>query len=247
MHRQNYSKILIVLTTIFLSACSLDYVTNTSTVNSPELILHNVEFSRVEDGHLAVRLYANTIESYRKDNSLFAENVYFTAVDKDGELVSNGNAEYLFVDQNNDLYSLLNGVKINSPAFDTLVEAKNLRWNGETEQLTSTKHDVVRLTRGSLDEESANNPSENTESLEKKSNQIFIIEGSGFTSDMFTQDFSFNEYISGSIIENATDIEEVEDINLITETNQHEDTSRTQDFSENHQEKSIEEILENDK
>ena len=91
---------------------------------------------------------------------------------------------------------MFNSVSITSYEQNMQIQAKNLKWNNKTEQLTSSAEDIVTITNIPTPTESGyvKPKSENT-------NQI-SLQGKGFSASGVTWQYAFKNATTGKIIIN---------------------------------------------
>ena len=75
------------------SACSLDYGIEEESQNTivPEMILNDVDFSRIDRGVKVLTLNAESLELFSEDDTIFGKNTQFWLYSRNGECTSYGN------------------------------------------------------------------------------------------------------------------------------------------------------------
>lgn len=165
---------------LFLSACSLNYGdNNVSEAVVPEILSRNAIFSRIDSGATTFQVVADTIEQYKDENISFAQNVSFKSYDKDGTLNSEGKCSLLSANSDTEEYILLNDITIQNYARNLKITAKNLRWNGKTEQLVSEKDESITIQRDNI-----------------------LLSGKGFSASAISNTFKFSGAMEGVINSN---------------------------------------------
>lgn len=170
--------VVFVLTVIsVLSGCSLNYEKAKDTESSiPEFIFTNVTFNRYEEGKLTIESSAVKIEQYKKGSATFAQGITFKTFNADRQIEAEGYCSLLSADPEIKQYTFFNNIDIVNHKLNLQIFAKNLHWNGETEQLTSGKNDAITLIRDNV-----------------------TLTGKGFSASAVSNSFKFYGPVSGSI------------------------------------------------
>ena len=168
----------ILLTFLFSSfclfSCSLKYgMTIQNEENVPEFIFQDVQFDRYEDGEKTLGMKAEKLEQYKDGKSMYAKDIEFE-ICNNSEVTNSGKCGYLSADTKNERYVLYNGIEIENTKDQLTVKADNLKWNGKSEQLTSSRNDVVTIQKGDT-----------------------VLQGSGFSASAISKKFVFNGVVSG--------------------------------------------------
>src|SRR5574344_2106237 len=167
-----------ILAVISLFAgCSLNYVTTENTESTvPEFVFSDLVFNRYENGKLTMTSSAIKIEQYKNDNSTFARGLKFTTFQSDGTPDTEGYCSLLAADTGTEQYSFFNNIDILNHKRNIQIFAKNLHWDGKTEQLTSGKNDTLTMVKGGA-----------------------TLTGTGFSASAISDSFLFSGTVSGSI------------------------------------------------
>lgn len=157
-------------------SCSLKYGNNAQDESSvPEFVFSGVVFNRYEEGDKTLSLSSEKLERYKDGKSVYAKNLEFQLYDSEGEITNEGKCGYLSCDTDSEKYVLYDDIEINNKEDDLIVKAKNLKWNGKSEQLTSGRSDIV--------------------TIQKKDT---ILQGAGFSASAVSKTFSFSGIVSGT-------------------------------------------------
>lgn len=174
--------------------CSLHYTSYTNDDSGePELVFSGVNFNRYEDNKKTLELNAEKMEQY-KDNAVYAKDLGFSIIE-DGEVKTRGKCALLNADTDKKVYILNDSIEVENIKDELVVDAKNLKWDGQTEQLTSGRNDVVSINKG------------NTH-----------ITGSGFSASGVSKTFSFTGVITGET--NTKDDDDKQDGNASNDDEQ---------------------------
>jgi len=146
---------------------------------------------------------ASQLEQYSGLDAMYIENASFTMYDSDQEPSIIGSCGLLSANMDTDIYHFFQDVHITSYEHDAEVTAENLRWNENTEVLSSELADTVNISTGSGKTLTNANNLDNTATKDGfvgKKTRIFI-EGIGFSAKGIDLSYSFTGSITGSIIE----------------------------------------------
>lgn len=160
---------------LLFSSCSLKYgMTIQSEENVPEFVFQDVQFDRYEDGSKTLGLKAEKLEQYKDGKSMYAKDMEFELYNNSSEVTNSGKCGYLSADTKNERYVLYNGIEIENVKDGLTVKADNLKWNGKSEQLTSSRNDVVTIKKGDT-----------------------VLQGSGFSASALSKKFVFHGVVTG--------------------------------------------------
>lgn len=158
---------------IFLS-CSLQYDQTTYAEGYiPELMFNNAEYTRYENYERKVQLKAEKLEQYKDTGAAYGQTVSFCAWNNN-ELDTEGNCHYLSINTKDQIYTLFTDILIKNYGQDMEIQAQNLKWNNNTEQLTAGTGETVSIRHEGL-----------------------ILEGSGFAASGITKSYSFDYDVEG--------------------------------------------------
>ena len=160
---------------LFFTACSLKYGVNyQDESNVPEFVFTDAKYTRYEDKKKSMSLSASRLEQYSDGSSMYAKDVEFQVLDSDGEITTRGECSLLSSNSKEELYVLYDNIKIENKKDDMTVEADSLKWNSKTEQLSSSRNDMVSIKKGKT-----------------------VMMGSGFSASGVSKMFSFNGVVTG--------------------------------------------------
>lgn len=158
-------------------SCSLNYEQAASTEDSvPELIFNNASLSVYKDAKLQTKLEATALEQYKTTGAFYGKDIKFFQWDEDGEVSANGACDLFYANIDSKNYSLFGNISLSDIKHDMTFHAAKLKWNGDTEQLTSGLHDKVSIIRSNMQ-----------------------LEGVGFSASGPSRKFSFLQDVSGVI------------------------------------------------
>ena len=174
---------------LFSAGCSLNYSDGKKNVESevPEFVFSNADFSRWEKNKRTLSMRARTLEQY-KGGGTYADSVSFTAYDDDGSAETEGLCGLVAFDAKQKIYSLYDGIELTSRSKNVTITADELRWDGNTEQLTSRRTDTITMKKNGT-----------------------IVRGSGFSASGVSNRFVFTGAVSGTV-ETDEDAEEGGDV-----------------------------------
>ena len=128
---------------------------------------------------LSINLKAELLEQYKSDGSSYAKNANFKTFDKDGILDTEGSCLFMGADTNQEQYSMFDSVNIKVYSQELTINASSLYFDGKSEQLVSGIAEEVSIKRKDTS-----------------------ITGTGFSASGVSNTFSFNQNITGTVIEN---------------------------------------------
>lgn len=176
---------IVLLSGILLTSCSLKYNENIASEDvNPEFVFSGAKIYRYEDSKKTAAIEAETIEQYKNSSASYAKNVKFKTFDSKAEESTTGKCGFLFSDSNKKMYQLYDKIELFSETQKAKFYADALKWNGVSEQLTSSRTDTVRI---------------------EKDDRVII--GSGFSANGVNGEYVFTGSVSG-IIESEVKKEE---------------------------------------
>lgn len=162
---------------LFFTGCSLKYETEVNAEDlNPEFSFTNATVSRYEDAVKTAEITAGSVEQYKGSDKTYAKKVNFNVYNKKGEIETQGECGLLFFDSGSDLYELYEKIWLYNKANNANFYANGLRWNGKTEQLTSSRSDTVKIEKDDM-----------------------VIYGSGFSASGISRTYKFTGTVSGDI------------------------------------------------
>lgn len=164
---------------IFLG-CSLKYSQSyQDESNVPEFIFTDAVYTKYEDDAKKLSLSAGVLEQYKEGNSMYARDVSFQLLKKTGEIETKGSCKLLSANSDEEKYTLYDDIKIKNFDENLEVTAGSIRWNGKSEQLTSSRNDMVTIKKGDT-----------------------TMQGSGFSASAISKKFAFTGVITGEFEKN---------------------------------------------
>lgn len=164
---------------IFLG-CSLKYIQSyQDESNVPEFIFTDAVYTKYEDDAKKLSLSAGVLEQYKEGNSMYARDVSFQLLKKTGEIETEGSCKLLSANSDEEKYTLYDDIKIKNFDENLEVTAGSIRWNGKSEQLTSSRNDMVTIKKGDT-----------------------TMQGSGFSASAISKKFAFTGVITGEFEKN---------------------------------------------
>lgn len=134
---------------IFLASCSFDYGNQEGTdKNQPDIVMNNVEYTRVRSGEPVVRLMAEHVKRFEERRMMELRSFSFEQFEKKGTEVNAfgkaGNAEFMI--DSSDI-SMSEGVRIEVESEDITIETKQLEWKDKEHTLSGGKTDPATVLR----------------------------------------------------------------------------------------------------
>ena len=175
--RNKFGMTVVFLLCLVLPSCSLKYA---ETVNSedkvPEFVFEDTKMVRYENQKPSLEVTAATLEQYKDSNETYGKDIAFTSYDDEGNVETEGSCGIIFADSGKKLYELYDDIDVYNAPEKMRFYASVLRWNGQTEQLTSGRSDMVKIEKDDT-----------------------IMRGSGFSASGVSKTFSFRGNITGAI------------------------------------------------
>ena len=164
---------------IFLG-CSLKYSQSyQDESNVPEFIFTDAVYPKYEADAKKLSLSAGVLAKYKEGNSMYARDVSFQLLKKTGEIETEGSCKLLSANSDEEKYTLYDDIKIKNFDENLEVTAGSIRWNGKSEQLTSSRNDMVTIKKGDT-----------------------TMQGSGFSASAISKKFAFTGVITGEFEKN---------------------------------------------
>ena len=192
LHNRSSALFVLVICGFFLfCSCSIDYsVPTVGESDKPEFIFRDASFARTENGKVKAVVYADEIELYRSEDSMYGSGISFVVYDANGSLSVSGSCGLFSADTSREEYYFYDDVNITSYEQNMRVEADNVSWNGKTEQLVSAGVAPVRIYSGGF-------------SSNESSSVTAELTGMGFSADGASLDYQFSEGVSGTLYTNG--------------------------------------------
>ena len=172
------SRKIIIPLILCICSCSLKYEEGKNIEDKmPELIFTNAELNRYNDGTRSMQLKAEQLEQYKDNGSAYARNPVFSTWTTDKKLDTTGRCNLLSVNSKEDIYTLFSEIQINNFSNDVEIHAQNLKFNGNTKQLSAGKDEQVEIRRQGLS-----------------------MIGTGFSASGVSNSFSFSSGVDGTLI-----------------------------------------------
>ena len=175
---------------LVLPSCSFDYssLSEEEGEETPDLVMEDVEYVRVEKGKPVVRLQARSAERFEKDQRMILEYPRFSQYSGDGTAGAVGSADSASVDMASGDVVLSGDVRLSIPSEDVLIETGGLYWFDETRSLRGTADGRVLI---------------------KRADGSFLS-GRGFEADGRSKAWNFLRDISGLMVEEEAAADETE-------------------------------------
>lgn len=175
--KKNFALIIFCFSLFIVSGCSVKYEQETRAFESnPEFVFTNTVYTKIENNQVSTILSAGTLEKYKNNSAIYANDVEFQSFDKNNEVTNSGSCGYLYADTDSEIYELFDDIKINSTNFNAKFSADSLKFNAQNEQLVGSKNDTVII--------------------EKEDSVIY---GTGFSASGISNSFTFSGTVTGQI------------------------------------------------
>lgn len=181
MNKIFVSIFLIILFTTFIS-CSLDYSDATLSEERgkgiPDTVLHDVTYTTVRNYRPVLKVQADRSESYSDKHKAVLTNVYLTEFDNQGNPISNGNADKIEFNTENENADFIGNIHLYSRREEASITADNFYWDSENRVLNADPDDEVTVEQDSGSK----------------------IKGRNFSADMQTNIITFESPVKGTFI-----------------------------------------------
>ena len=170
---------IILYSLLFALSCSLEYDSSVSDELSetvPSSVLYGVEQIQVKNGTPRAAFSAAEARVWEKKDSTELFEVKFQEFDEKGEVITEGVADYLSINDKNDA-TISGGISAYSNRNEASIKADELNWVDDKRLLTSPGGNPVVI---SLDGGS-------------------VLQGLGFSADLYTNTIGFTGSVEGSI------------------------------------------------
>jgi LPS export ABC transporter protein LptC len=140
---------LLLLTAVFLGACSFDYgQTEPEAEDQPDVLMRQVEYVRVRDGDPTVRFQAELAERYEKRQTMELRNFSFEQFDtRAGEVNAQGRAGAALMELDSGDVRLEDGVRLEIESEDITIETAGLDWKDKNRELLGEGEAEVNILR----------------------------------------------------------------------------------------------------
>lgn len=185
---------ILVLILFSLNGCSLDYESDTpEEIKAPEFIFEKLVLTKIEKGRKKAIINANTLEQYHKIDASYGQDVQFKLFNDNNLIEVEGESELLSIDNKSETYTMFNSVSITSYEQSMNIQAKNLKWNNKTEQLTSSADDIVTVSNF------ASTQMPGYVAPKSKNSSQITLQGKGFSASGVTWQYAFKNATTGKI------------------------------------------------
>ena len=194
--KNHFVRVFFVMIAIsFFAGCSVKYdETPKADSSNPEFVFSGAVYTKYEKQKLKAMLSADSIEKYRNSSAIYASSVNFESYDETQAAQTKGFCGYLYANPDSKIYELFDDIQIDSTVYKAKFSADSLKFDGNTEQLTGSKNDTVKIEKDDT-----------------------VIYGTGFSASSVSDSFSFSGTVTGEIY---TDGENQPDGNLSEGNNQ---------------------------
>ncbi len=196
--------LLLGFSVLSLVSCSLTYTVEEPEVSHiPELVFFDAEYLSYEDGRMTMRLATQRLEQYQEDDSFYASQVSFSTYTEEGELSAEGFCQMIAANPDEERYTLLGNVSVDSVEEDLLLRARSVQWDGRKEQLVASATDAIELVRGRRRWEGDAGDAETAPAsegpAEGETQSRIELTGTGFSASAVSRSFEFAGEVSGVI------------------------------------------------
>ena len=157
-------------------SCSFNYSEGEG-AKTPDMVFTGAAARRYTDGKKAFEIEAATMEVYSSDKVWAAEGARFTEFSDDGAEENSASAGIMLLDDQNEVYTLGEGVSFYVGEDDLAIRGEDLRWEKSRHFISAPKESAVEITGESIS-----------------------ASGAGFFANTQDRSYSFAGRISGRLI-----------------------------------------------
>ncbi|MBO7639463.1 MAG: LPS export ABC transporter periplasmic protein LptC [Treponema sp.] len=176
--KNRFLPLALFFTALAITSCSLKYEEGVNIEDKmPELVFTNADLIRYKDGKPSMELKAEEVEQYKDNGSTYARNPNFSTWDSEEKVDTTGSCGLLSINTKENIYTLFSDILINNASNDVEISAQNMRYNGNTKQLTAGLDEEFEIKREGL-----------------------TLTGRGFSASGVSNSFAFNSGVEGTMI-----------------------------------------------
>jgi len=171
--------LLLSISALVFFSCSMDYgdIQNDNTLgdNVPDSIIRDFLYTSVDNGNPVFRIYAEESENYSQKNENNLKKVIFQELNNQKEIITEGTAEKGIIFTKSNDAELSGSIIIYSVGNQAEITSNYLYWKDSEKILLGSENGKVKIRKDSGTE----------------------ISGQGFTGDLNTKTFSFENFVRG--------------------------------------------------
>jgi len=173
---------ILFISLLFFSGCSFDYeqaeLAGSFSKGIPNTLVRNYTYVDIRAGQSSFQIYASRAEMYHKDHQTTLEDIFFQEFNEEGEIVTEGEADYAVLDTQTDNIEIRGSIHFASSLYDMIIQADYLYWNNESRTLEGKPEQEVFL--------------------EKQDGTV--IQGRGFSVDSSSRNIYFDSEVEGTYV-----------------------------------------------
>ena len=132
---------------IFFTACSFDYGQSNIDESRPDIIMRDVEYTRVRNGEAFVRFDSEYVERFENQRIMNLRNFTFEEFQNNEGNNTTGSAGEASIELDSGNIHLSGGVKIIVDSEDITIETGSLHWQDKQKQLTGGLDEITEIRR----------------------------------------------------------------------------------------------------
>jgi len=137
-----------LLYAFLLSACSFDYGAGESERSRPDIVMENIEYTRVRGGDILARFRGEHAERWEDSQIMRITNFSFEQMEDRGETVNvEGSAGAAEVQLDSGDITLFDGVTIRIESEDVIINIDRIEWKDKAKTLTGGEEEKVDIQR----------------------------------------------------------------------------------------------------
>ncbi|MFP4510257.1 MAG: LPS export ABC transporter periplasmic protein LptC [Spirochaetaceae bacterium] len=150
--QQSVRAIVVVLVSVFLVSCSLDYdaarLADSIPDTMPTARLADFSHTVVRRGRRVFAIEADAALRFDRQNEQQLENVRFQEFNAESEVISSGSAAFARFFSETENVELIGAIEFSTDVENAVVTADYLYWDREGDMLYGDPNEMVRVTRG---------------------------------------------------------------------------------------------------
>lgn len=143
----------------------------------PEFVFRNATVTKYENNSQTLKLSAAIVEQYKDNGSIYAKSASFKTFDSEETEETSGSCNYISANIDKKIYAMFGNINLELQKQNTRLIAERLKFDKNSEQITSSYEDDVSLKKEDLE-----------------------ITGKGFRASALGKNFDFSNSISGKIL-----------------------------------------------
>ena len=131
-----------------LNACSFDYGAGESERSRPDIVMENIEYTRVRGGDMLARFRGDHAERWEDTQIMRITNFTFEQMEDRGETVNvEGSAGAAEVQLESGDITMYDGVTIRIESEDVIINTERIEWKDKEKTISGGEYEMVEIQR----------------------------------------------------------------------------------------------------